>query len=180
MENLSSASRCAACGAQLRQAQNLFDFEEGRAYPPPTETFDTENLAQLKMAVEEWLDGEDDSQIRFWLKHIRKHFEEFTGHGMAQLARALEVEKRLNSAGDFHHHVGYLVSKGVALCEEGLAGMESALGVEDEHELQRLLDVFRQGNDHICTALLMISERQEMLDEAVQRFAPEDDQSEAP
>ncbi|MFN8608377.1 MAG: hypothetical protein U0931_12645 [Vulcanimicrobiota bacterium] len=174
VENAASASRCAACGAHLSQAQNLFDFEEGRTYPPPTETFDTENLAQLRMAVEEWLDGEEDSQVRVWLKHIRKHFEEFTGSGMAQLARALEVERRLNAEGDFHHHVGYLVRKGVALCEEGLAGMESALEVEDEHELQRLLDVFRQGNDHICTALLMISDRQEMLDQAVERFAPEE------
>jgi len=124
------------------------------------------------MAIDDWLDGADDSQVRVWLKHIRKHFEEFTGHGMAQLARALEVEKRLNAEGDFHHHVGYLVRKGVALCEEGLHGMESSLPVEDEHELQKYLDVFRQGNDHICTALLMIHDRQELLDEAVDRFAP--------
>lgn len=177
LENLPNASRCASCGAMLRQAveaaDGMFDFEEGRVYPAPTETFDSENLAQLKMAVEEWLDGEDDAQVRVWLKHIRKHFDDFTGNGMGQLARALEVEKRLNAEGDFHHHVGYLVRKGVALCEEGLSGMESSLEVEDEHELQKYLDVFRQGNDHICTALLMMSDRQEMLTEAVERFAPE-------
>ena len=177
LENLPNASRCASCGAMLRQAveaaDGMFDFEEGRVYPAPTETFDSENLAQLKMAVEEWLDGEDDAQVRVWLKHIRKHFDDFTGNGMGQLARALEVEKRLNAEGDFHHHVGYLVRKGVVLCEEGLSGMESSLEVEDEHELQKYLDVFRQGNDHICTALLMMSDRQEMLTEAVERFAPE-------
>lgn len=180
VDNAPHQSRCASCGAMLKQTQEgsegMFDFEEGRTYPAPTETFDSENLAQLKMAVEDWLDGGDDSEVRVWLKHIRKHFEEFTGKGMAQLARALEVEKRLNAEGDFHHHVGYLVRKGVALCEEGLQGMESALAVEDEHELQKYLDVFRQGNDHICTALLMISDREEMLKEAVERFAPEEEE----
>lgn len=185
VESLPNASRCASCGAMLRQAveaaDSMFDFEEGRLYPAPTETFDTENLAQLRMAIEDWLDGSDDSQVKVWLKHIRKHFEEFTGHGMAQLARALEVEKRLNAEGDFHHQVGYLVRKGVALCDEGLHGMESSLPVEDEHELQKYLDVFRQGNDHICTALLMISDRQELLNEAVERFAPaEEDAASAP
>lgn len=179
MDNQSQVSRCVSCGAMLRPdveaSEGMFNFEEGRTYPAPTETFDTENLAQLRMAIDDWLDGADGREVGVWLQHIRKHFEEFTGHGMIQLTRALEVEKELNSEGDFHHHVGYLVRKGVALCEEGLQGMDSALAVEEEHELQKYLDVFRQGNDHICTALLMISDRQDMLTEAVERFAPEEE-----
>jgi len=159
------------------ESHRLFSLEEGRSYPPPSESFDTENLAQLRMAIEDYLEGGEAREVAVWLKHIRKHFEEFSGQGLTQLNRALDVERELNSEGDFHHHVGYLVRKGCVLCEQGLDGMERALEVEDEGALAEHLDLFRQGNDHVCTALLMISDRQALLEEAVARYAPEESES---
>lgn len=129
------------------------------------------------MAIEDYLDGGEARDVQVWLRHIERHFREFSSHGVTQLNQALDVERQLNSEGDFHHHVGYLVHKGCVLCEQALAALDQALEDEDGDRLLAELDVFRQGNDHICTALLMISERQELLEEAVARFAPDDEES---
>jgi hypothetical protein len=161
------------------EADRLFTLEEGRTYPPPSETFDSENLAQLRMAIEDYLDGGEAEQVRIWLKHIRRHFADFAREGATQLNAALDVERTLNAEGDFHHHVGYLVRKGSVLCEQGLDEMDQALEAELDARLVAALDVFRQGNDHICTALLMISDRKELLEEAVERFAPPEDVEES-
>lgn len=161
------------------ESDRLFTLEEGRVYPPPSETFDSENLAQLRMAIDDYLEGGEPEQVRIWLKHIRRHFVEFASQGATQLNQALDVERSLNCEGDFHHHVGYLVRKGSVLCEQGLDQMDQALEEEWDQQLLDALDVFRQGNDHICTALLMISDRQELLDEAVARFAPPEEVEES-
>jgi hypothetical protein len=181
--NTTEAARCAKCGVQLPrpvetadESGQLFTLEEGREYPVPTQTFDTENLAQLRMSVEEYLDGADPDETRIWIKHLRQSLREFATYGATQLNQALDVERKLNYAGDFHHDVGYLVRKGTMLCEEGLDRLQEALDQEDESSVMPAFEVFRQGNDHICTALLMISERQELLQEAVARFAPGDDE----
>lgn len=185
-ENDARLARCSACGGTLPkiaglecEADRLFTLEEGRVYPAPTESFDTENLAQLRMAIEDYLEGAEANEVRVWLKHIRKHFEEFASAGATQLNQALDVERNLNAEGDFHHHVGYLVRKGNALCEQGLDRMDLALKEGWDDQLLQALDVFRQGNDHICTALLMISDRKDLLDEAVARYAPEDEAEES-
>lgn len=180
--NANDTVRCSKCGVQLPRAVEiedesgqLFTLEEGRSYPVPTQTFDTENLAQLRMSIEEYLDGADPDETRIWIKHLRQSLREFATHGATQLNQALDVERKLNYAGDFHHDVGYLVRKGTMLCDEGLDKIEEALGQEDEAAVMPAFEVFRQGNDHICTALLMISERQELLEEAVARYGPADD-----
>lgn len=159
------------------ESGQLFALEEGRSYPAPTESFDSENLAQLRMAIEDYLEGGEAREVQVWLRHIDRHFRDFAGHGVTQLNRALDVERQLNSEGDFHHHVGYLVRKGCLLCEQGLEGMSLALEQEDTERLVTEFDTFRLGNDHICTALLMVSERQELLEEAVARFAPDDEEN---
>lgn len=183
--NTADSVRCARCGVQLpRPVENndesgqLFTLEEGREYPVPTQTFDTENLAQLRMSIEEYLEGADPDETQIWIKHLRQSLREFATYGATQLNQALDVERKLNYAGDFHHDVGYLVRKGTMLCEEGLDRLQAALEQEDENSVMPAFEVFRQGNDHICTALLMISDRQELLQEAVARYAPGDDDAE--
>ena len=173
------------CGALLPkiagledEAHRLFTLEEGRSYPAPTESFDTENLAQLRMAIEDYLEGGEAADVRVWLKHIRRHLAEFSSQGVTRLNQAFDVERQLNSEGDFHHHVGYLVRKGSNLCEQALDRMDQALEAGWNQELLVALEVFREGNDHICTALVMISDRKELLDEAVERFAPADEAEE--
>ncbi len=180
--NPDGAARCVSCGSVLPrvvgiedESSRLFSLEEGRSYPPPSETFDSENLAQLRMAIDDYLDGGEPTQVRVWLKHIRVQLREFSSHGATQLNQALDVERSLNAEGDFHHHVGYLIRKGTMLCEQGLDDLDVALEQESEQGLVSGLDLFRYGNDHVCTALLMISERQELLEEAVARFAPDEE-----
>src|SRR5690606_18877964 len=88
-----SALCCHACGtvlprlsAQTDESDQLFTLEEGRSYPIPQETFDTENLAQLRMAIEDYLEGEGEaSQIATWVKHIRRYFQEFSSQGVTHL-----------------------------------------------------------------------------------------------
>ena len=180
--NPDDVARCLACGNVLprnigakSESDQLFSMEEGRNYPVPRESFDTENLAQLRMAIEDLLDGgDDDTEVRTWLKHIRRHFDEFANHGVSQLNQALDLERSLNSEGDFHHDVGYLIRKGTVMCDDGLKKLESALDAEADNELMSALDLFRQGNDHICTALLMIEERKELFETAIEKFAPVD------
>lgn len=182
-----SALCCQACGtvlprltAQTDESDQLFTLEEGRSYPVPQETFDTENLAQLRMAIEDYLEGEGEAaQIATWVKHIRRYFQEFSSQGVTHLNQALDVERKLNDQGDFHHHVGYLVRKGSGLCEEGLNRLEAAVAEGNDQDLVPAFEVFRDGNDHICTALVMISERQELLEAAVTKFAPLEDAEES-
>ena len=179
--NPPNSARCSQCGAILprvageeNQASALFALEDGRVYPTPTESFDTENIAQLRMAVEDYLGGGEPDQVHFWLKHLRKHFQEFSTTGLDGLHRALEVERELNADGDFHHNVGYLMHKGLLLCDSGLTSLEKAMESDDDPALELGFDEFRQGNDHVCTALLMMAERQDQLDHALERVVPVD------
>lgn len=185
--NPPTALTCSACGAVLPrtgssgdESDQLFTLEEGRAYPVPRETFDTENLAQLRMAIEDYLDGQGSQQdIATWVKHIRRYFQEFTSSGASHLNQALDVERKLNDEGDFHHDVGYLVRKGSVLCEEGLNRIEKSLSENSPQDLWGGFEAFRDGNDHICTALVRIAERQELLEGALERLIPADELEES-
>lgn len=180
-ENPDGSARCGKCGALFPrmmgpadETSRLYSMEEGRVYPAPTETFETENIMQLRAALENYLEdpSSDGEDVKHWLGVLREGFQEFSAVGVAGLNRALEVEKNLNNLGDFHHEIGYLVHKGLLMCESGLTRMETAFAAENEEELPTAFDEFRIGNDHICTALLKIEDRKDMLEEILERTAP--------
>lgn len=180
--NPPQSSRCSRCGAILPRvagedpaSSGLLSLEEGRTYSAPTQAFETENLARLREYLADFLAGGDDAPARDWLRHLTCELEEFSNKGVAGLKDALAADQQLELPDDFQHQTSYLVSKGILLCENGLRGLHSALDSHDTQALEECFDEFRAGNDHLCTAVLLMADRKEAIDEALAQAAvPED------
>lgn len=180
--NPPQSSRCGRCGAILPRvageesaSSGLLSLEEGRTYSGPTQTFETENLARLRELLEDFLAGGDDGPVREWLTHLANELQDFSSTGVDGLKDALAADQQLGLPGDFPHQVRYLVSKGILLCQNGLQGLHSALDSDDAQAIDESFSEFQMGNDHLCSAVLLMADRKEAIDQALSQADPLED-----
>lgn len=160
---------CSKCGAVLprkapEETHQPFSLEEGRHYPSPQQSFETENLLQLRYAVEDWLEGGSMDDVRNWVKFIRQSFTGFQRGAVPGLLRTLELEREQDADNDFPHQVQYLVKKGCGLYDDGLARLEEFVSTEDEVTMEAGLLQLQEGNDNLVLSFQMVAQRQAELE----------------
>lgn len=160
---------CPQCNALLLQSapeepRTGLSLEEGREYPVMQERFLTHNLNVLHDLLYTHLE-----EVPAYLAELRGLLEEFAGQAVPQLLELLLVEEQADPQASFPPEVRYLMVRGVDLFREGLDRLEAALSPLDETAAESAFETLQQGNDHLCSGLLKVEERQQQLLRRVER-----------
>ena len=156
-ENKPGSYVCSSCCAQLPRMAEMagpsLELMEGKTYLTPQQSYSTEYLFQLTEAVQ----SGDQEQVELWLKLISKNLAEFTSSTLPRLRSLLDMERFADPDTEFPDQVQYLITRGLAGYEEGLAAMRGGA-------LEAGLKQLQEGNDNLVLGLGMVADRKAELE----------------
>lgn len=174
-ENEDGQKYC-ACGALLpqmaptgSQGSGNLDLDEDTEYIKPTEHFPSAEMLALAWALHDFL--EEGAEIEGFLdvyEVIKARLENYNQNLHQESLEFITNDRNIDPDDSYPKQIQYLIVRGSALAEEGIASVERFLDALDEDKIQAEdgkegVAKIVQANDHFLLALHMSMTRTETI-----------------